>query len=230
MLTKESYEKLTNILFFENHLKDEKANFLTFCDGYLFRRDDARLVAYKTEEKSEKIFSFSLEAFEKDTSYEVQLKSGEILMKNEEKQKTIKSVEVPFESNSVKILNMDNFEWEVNFDTKSLAKALMMLQRKLMNQQIDLETVTLVLDLKKCSLLLEKEDAVGYDLKCEILKEGEDHLIHYSYLLFKDLLMNAKSFGKQVKFFVEQPYFTRIQYNENTIAVLSHKRKLEKDL
>lgn len=230
MLTKESYDKLTNILLFENHLKDEKANFLTFCDGYLFRRDDARLVAYETEEKSEKIFSFSLEAFEKDTSFEVQLKSGEILMKNEEKQKTIKSVEVPFESNSINILKKVNFEWEVSIDTKSLAKALMMLQRKLMNQQVDLETVTLELDLKNRSLQLEKDDAMGYDIKCEILKEGEDHLIHYSFLLFKDLLMNAKSFGKQVRFFVEQPYFTRIQYNERTTAVLSHKRKMGEDL
>lgn len=226
-MKKEAFQRFSNLLFFENHLEDEKAQFLATQHGYLFRRDSARLVAHALPTATEKAKHFPMQDIENGMWDGVQLIHEELLFANEAgAEHRVPSVGVPYETHSLQTLFWKEFDTVFRIETKSLVKVLLILQRKLLNQKLALHEVDIMLDwqAKTLSLLLPNETS-SYDLSIEVDKAGEETQITYAYLFFKDFFMHANSFNKQLTFSIYQSYFTKIDYDEKTKAVLNHKRK-----
>lgn len=223
----EEFQRFSNLLFFENYLEDEKANYVTTQHGYLFRRDAARLVAHKIEQAEDEAKHFLLELIEKGTWDKVQLVQEDLHLTNEQGEKQVLSpVETPFQTNSLQSLFLNDYDTVFHMESKSLVKVLLILQRKLLNQALPLHEVDVVLNWKEgtLSLVLPNETST-YQLTLEVEKEGKETSIAYSYLFFRDLFIHANSFNKHLTFSIYQSYFTKIDYDEKTKAVLNHKRK-----
>jgi hypothetical protein len=227
MINKEEYGDYLELLLFEDHLEDEKADYLTYHEDLIFRRDSARAVFFKVDEKTDKTFHFPLKDIEKGVYDEVQLNKDKNLVFIKEKENlVVEPVDTPYLVNTLKVLNQGDFDWEVRIKTKSIVKTLLMLHRKLVSKQLDLKMTTISFDFleKKVSVVFNEEE-ISYGIECEVLKQGEDKIVNYSYQFFKDFMINSKSFGENVDIFIHQPYFTIIEYNEKVKSVINHKRK-----
>lgn len=222
----EEYQLFAELLFFDNHLQDDKANYVVIADDYLFRRDSARIVAYRLEEKIKESKHFLLDAFGKEGGYDVQLNQENILLTaTDGSTQEIVPMEVPYRTNSIQILAITDFDWEATVDTKTLVKALLIIQRKIMNQPVDMMKINLFINFQEKTINLQlKEETVCLALKMDIKQTGNNPIVYYAYPLFKDFFMNAKSLNSTVSIRVHAPYFTRIDYTEKIMAVLNHKR------
>lgn len=226
-MNQEQWQRFSNLLWFENYLEDAKADWLVAQNGYLFRRDSVRLVAHVFDQAKQPAKHFPLQGIEKAIWDKVQLEQETLLFTNEQGEtSSVSSAEVPYETVSLRTLFWQDFDTIVQVQSKSLVKVLLILQRKLLNQKVALHAVDVVLDVqrKTLSLVLPHETA-SYDIELSVEKEGETKKVVYSYLLFRDLLIHANSFQKQITLSIASSYFTKIDYDEMTKAVINHKRK-----
>ena len=226
-MKEEEWQQFSNLLFFENHLEDEKANYLAVERGYLFRRDNARLVAFKMSELVEGAKHFPMQTVEKGVWDKVQLVQEQLLFTNEkEEEHSLLPVAVPYETHSLQTLFWEEFDSVIRIQSKSVAKVLLGVQRKLLNLRIPLHQVDVALNGQEKTLtLVLPTETISYPITMEVAKEGTETVQVYSYLVFRDLLMHANSFNKEITLSSYQSYFTKIDYDEKTKAVLNHKRK-----
>lgn len=224
-----SLEKISNLVFFENRLDDEKGNYIVLSDGYLWRRDSVRLFSYKIDSPIEGVHYFNIndlsDFIERDV--EIIFLEGKLFVKeNNEIIREFESVKTEFKDNSLRCLDVSNFDSVFELNSKQIAKILLIAQRKVLNLNIDLNKVTLNMNLEKKKIILEAGEKF-FEYECDILFKEKGNLkeISFSYILFRDFLSNVNSFGKKVEFSVYGKFFSLIKYNENISTVINHKRK-----
>lgn len=219
------FSPFLQLFFFENRLKDELADYAVISGKYLFRRDSTRLVAYEMPDSEERTFHYPIVSLETEGYDGVQFKDRQNLsFKKGEKEDVLEPVEVSYGVGSMQLLATTEFDFEVKVEAKSVVRALLAIQRKVLNQDIDLEKAVIGFDFSNNKLTVDlPEERFEALVKGNFEEVPEKTVVYYSYLLFKDFLQNANSFSKEVAISVKAPLFTVIQYTDLVKGVLAHK-------
>lgn len=220
-----------NLLFFENRLKDDKADYISVTDQYLWRRDSSRLVSFKLDEKVKKNINYRLEdykeAFEDEDKKPKKLivnEKGEMVITFEKKKKMIKPITVNMKPYSLKTLYYEEFTKEYVIESKKIMKYLLMVQRKIMKGKQNINDLTIIVDAKQGTISIpEIKDEKKIDIQAS--NDEKEYEFHYPYPFFKEFLINASQLSKEITFKVNGSYFSIIEYNDRIKAVLNHKRK-----
>lgn len=214
------------LLLFENRLQDEVADYIAISSKYLVRRDGARLMSLEFDEEQEKTFHYPIVSLESMGYDGVQLKDRQNLVFTKSGEETVLApIEVPYLTETLKLLSIQDYDFSVTLDTKSVVRSLLAIQRKVLNQKKEMDQIVLSFDFskKKISVELENEQ-FETTVNGNTEKTNEGDVVHYSYLLFKDFFQNANSFGKEITLSIKSPYYTVIQYTDKIKGVLAHKK------
>jgi len=217
------YKQVISLLLFPNRSEEELAKHLSVTDQFLWRRDSFRLVAFNLGKKHgdwDYLFE-DISDLKGIQSIHVN-DEGTLSFSSKYEAKEFFPIQKKFHSHSLKTLFEKEHHTEFEIPGKELSRLLSIFQRKVSNSSIKPENVTLVLDLKKKMMSL-KELNESKSIPITI-KKGDDAILSYSFLFFRDLLINGNKFGHSISFKTLRPYFTSIRYDKNLYAVLTHKK------
>lgn len=218
------YNKRISLLLFPNRTGEKIANFFSVKEHYLWRRDSHRLVAFKMAQSSKEEWNYptdKLTALQDIVNIEMSEK-GILNFFTKNASNHLYPVSESFFSHSFQTMKEKNHHVIFEILSKDLSKQLSIFQRKILNSSLDMEKVTLTIHLKSKTIELNE---LSFQKEVPIKQsKGESLSISYSFAYFRDLLINCNKFNEWIVFKVHLPYFTKIDFDANTCAILTHKK------
>lgn len=222
-MDKKCYNKILSLLLFPKRTTEQAGNYLSFTNGFLWRRDAHRLVAFRLQ-ANQAHWDYPIENVTDLTDiHDIQVdEKGILTILTKSSTTTLSPVTSNVVPNALNTLFMKNESFTFSIPSKELSKQLSILQRKIMKQGLEFDQVTLTLQPANNRLWLP-ELKVEAPLVMTVSK-GKPVSISFSFAYFRDLLINCNKFHDVIHFKTHLPFFTAIQYDHQTFAVLLHKK------
>jgi len=206
---------------FPNRMKDELGTYLSFTNGWLWRRDSAHLFAihltdnhtgHADYEWGEQLQHAMIEDINvnEDLNLEVQFK-GDTPVKQFAPHKKTKADTLKF------ALRKDHsFHHEYAFHVAKLKTILMIMEQKWEIE--DEKEPKLIFDFKAQKIKMEHREE-EFDFPADEKMENKEGRYCYSFYFFKDMIYNK---FKQYIFFRISDKYTILEYDKNVIGMLMH--------
>lgn len=218
-VNKKEFKNFINILSFENKLGYEKAEYFSITNCYLWRRDAHRLVSYRLKKESDCHYNYKvkdLEVFKNNIKMFKMGKEGDINLPN----KTIKPVKESLNDDYLNLLKNDLWDGTFKVNAMDLTKFLSIIQRELINKNKNTLQNELKINVFNDTIeIVSKSISFRKQFKLNEPVRGKYELV-FNFQHFKELLINALSFNKEITFNLKMPYYCKIDLSQDVSGVL----------